>query len=128
MANTAYTNPVGGFWPFGKISIATSGVPVKLTVNVGSQEQGSAFAMQMSRRLRQIIFVADPTSAGNIFITKAGHPYTDTNCVVLVVWNNGNEYSLPHGSLLQGVLVPPDDLSVDADKNGSSVYAVGIYG
>jgi hypothetical protein len=128
MPNTPYTEPVGGFWPLGKIIVTTAGVPVPLTQNVGSQKQGGSYSLKKASRVRQYIFTLDSASGGNIYITKSPHSYTDTNCVVLVCWNKGVEYSLPHGCLLDGALVTPDDLYVDADADGCAVWVTAIYG
>ena len=127
MANTAYKNPVA-IWPFGKITVSSHGTPVSLNTNVGAQSQ-SATNPFGSKRIRQIIFFPDPANTGNIFITKAGHPYTDTNCVMAIIPKPPiAPVALPFGALAEGAWFSPDDFSVDADADSQSVYAVGVWG
>ena len=128
MANTAFKNPVA-IWPLGKITVTSHGTPVDLTTNVGAQIQ-SATNFLGSKRIRQIVFFPDPANTGSIFITKKGHPYTDTNCVCAIIFKPAwsQQVSLPDGALVEGALFSPDDFSVDADADSQSVYAVGIYG
>lgn len=138
MAGTAWTNPSGGFWPLGKITVAAAGTPVAVTQNVGPQQSGPGRPMQFSRTVTQFIF-SNPliagAGAGKIYVCKKGYDHTQTNGVLLVISVPAvasgifpEPQSLPDGCLLQGARVTPDDLYIDTDVNGSSVQVTAIYG
>lgn len=134
MAGTAWITPSGGFWPLGKITVASAGTPVPLTNNVGAQAEGS---MKMARRCRAFIFSGPLTTTlgKNIYVLKAGATSkSQTNMVIAVIPCGTsstlmpNPTSLPVGCLLENAQVTPDFFSLDSDEDGASVQVTAIYG
>ncbi len=134
-AGTPWTNPSGGFWPLGKITIAAAGTPVPINTNVGAQGQKS---LQMARRIRGLIFsnMISTTAGDRIYVLKHGYTKTQTNGIIAILIcgtsasaaTNPQPIQLPPGELLRDALPTPDFFDLDADTSGASVQVTAIYG
>ena len=127
MAGTAFSFPVGGFWPFGKITVTTNGTPVAINTNVGAQGQGGQFPTQMARRIRQLLIYPLSTNTKPVYVVMKGYSHTVTNGVLCIVYP-GAVGSLPQGALLDGAMPTIDSFYLDSEVNGEGAFCVGIYG
>jgi hypothetical protein len=128
--NSVFTNPVGGFWPLGRVNVPTPGVPVPITDNIGSQQQGS---QKFSRPVKQVIIRADPNNVGNVaviwnglsatYLLPAGLPYTIDILVPTGVC------SLPNGGPLESNKINLDAIAIDvqAGNGGDGAFVTAIY-
>lgn len=124
MSGMPFTNPAGGFWPLGLITVIESGTAVALTLNVGRNGQGP---MHLPRRIRQLILSADPRNTGNVYLVMSGYTHRNTNGVIVVLPPR-QIAALPHGCLLEGTAVNVDNYYLDAEIDGDGAYATAIYG
>lgn len=142
MAGTPFVIPTGGFWPLGKITIATAGTPVPINTNVGAQGQGTSQGagqpLKMSSRIRGLMF-SQPlttTTGKKIYVMKAGYKATQTNGIIAVITCGTSTVAatdpqpilLPPGCLLDGAMPTIDFFTLDADESGASVQVTAIYG
>lgn len=136
MAGTAWTTPSGGFWPLGKITVATAGTPIALNTNVGTQAEGS---LKMARRVRALIFSGPLTTTlgKNIYLVYKGNatPGTKstTNQIVAIIPCGTaatlmpQPVAMPPNSFLENSRTVIDNFLIDADENGASVQVTAIY-
>lgn len=128
MAGTAFSYPVGSFWPFGKITVTTTGTPVAINGNVGKQTQGGQYPTQMSNRIRQLLVFPFSTNTKAVYVVMKGYDHATKTNGVLGVAYVGAVLSLPNGALLEGALPTIDNFYLDSEVNGEGAFVVGIYG
>ena len=128
MAGQAFTFPVGGFWPLGKITVPTAGTPVAINTNVGKQTQGGQFSTQMSNRIRQLVISPLTANTKAVYVVMKGYDATTkTNGVIVRVPIN-TVGSIPPGCLLEGAMPTIDNLYLDSEVNGEGAFLMAIYG
>ena len=128
MANAPFSNPSGGTWPLGFITVATAGTPVAINTNVGPQGQGAAYPTQFAKRVRQLIVTPKSTNTKWVYLVWNGYDHTTNQNGVLLGVPQGTIGSIPAGALLQSALISIDNLSLDADVSGEGAFITAIYG
>jgi len=126
MAITAFSNPVPGIWPLGKITVTTAGTAVPLNINVGAQTESGAVPTKGVRQLN----LACPTTGntGLVYLIRkiAGTTTSKTNTgVIVTVIEPGQVIPLPDGLLVNST-INVDDYVLDADTSGNVIYACAI--
>lgn len=127
MPLTAFTSPVSGLWPLGKIAVATAGTPVALNVNVGAQTNGTP-STRPSGNVNQLIFTAPASNTLLIYVIRklAGSTVTKSNTGFFVaIINPGQTISLP-GNQAVGTCINLDDYVIDADTSLNYVVATAV--
>lgn len=126
-----FSNPPGGIWPLGFVTVTTSGTPVQASVNVGPQTEGKQYSRQISQKIRQMIFTTPGANAlpqantGNIYICFKGFTRSDPNGVMLVI-PPGETQSLPNNCLFDMAKPTPDFFWIDADVSGDGCYIAAV--
>jgi hypothetical protein len=126
---TKILNPFSGFQPLGTITVATAGVPVLLSQNIGTYysaasggPKGSEYAMQFG----QLWLRASAANTGNIYLVHPGQPATNTDAII---W-----YLEPGEFLFIGSDSPSrnsyslESFELDADTGGNTVLVTGVIG
>lgn len=124
MAN--YTLPYGPFWPLGRLTVATPGVPVPMTQNLNAigltyTQGGTA---QYAASFNQLWLRAAVGNTGNTYLVVQGGSKSDTNSIVIFLApgefiyigdsaNNRNTFGF-------------NDFLVDADTAGNYLQATGV--
>jgi hypothetical protein len=125
----------GGICPLGIITVTTSGVPVPITQNVGSQQagQGTPWAQAMSGTFqgrpfsgncRQLI-LSTPGNSGVIYINYGNVAGLDANATMLVIAPNQIAY-LPTGMCDSNIDVT--SIWVDAASSSDIVVVAAADG
>jgi len=119
----------GAIVPLGKITVATDGTPIALSVNCGplAGQLGApgSNAGLPGTPLVQIILTAPATNTLGIYILPRGKTKTNTDSIIAFI-NPGNSISLPSG--LVGSAILPENFVVDSDTSGNIVYGCGFIG
>ena|ERR1700677_458119 len=127
MANQAFTQPAGAYWPLGQLTVA-SGTPVIMSHNVGSQLQSPTNFLGSNKMRGFIISVPGATAnTGDIYVMKGNNPYTSTNCVVAIIKKGDPPITVPQFQLT-GSNPSPDDLYIDGTHTGDTCQVCAIVG
>lgn len=127
MAITAFTSPVGGLWPWGKIVVAAAGTPVALNTNIGPQTATTTTAPTGS--VRQLEISAVHTNTSYVYILRKVNGVTVTaattpNFIVAVI-PPGMARPVPFSPI--DASINADDYVVDVDVSGEGCHVVAYY-
>jgi hypothetical protein len=129
MAITAFTSPVSGLWPLGKISVGTPGTAVALNTNVGAQTNGTP-TTRPSGNVNQLILMAPATNTALVYLIRKVNGLTvskaNTNFIVAIL-GPGQTVSLPATQMV-GTAINLDDYVVDADTAANFVIPTAVVG
>lgn len=125
MAVNVWGNSTGPVYPFGKSIVAVSGTPVALS-SAGTVPLTTGFGTSASKSpivCNQIVFQANPSNTGNVYVLLNGGDKTKPNSW-LAILQPGQSFTLGNGSLTN--TYNPQLIQVDADTSADWLIAFGI--
>ena len=121
--------------PFGKMTVATAGTTVLLSVNCGSQQgqttvpggQPPYVPPLSGKAFRQMVIQADAGNTKNIYVLPSGKTLSANPALIIAAIAPGATVPIPNGiSQSSGYL--PENFCLDTDTNGNIAYGFGVAG
>lgn len=129
MPNPRFVNII----PLGKITVATMGTTVLLSVNSGPLAGQSGPITNYNnppipgQALRQVLLSADAGNTKNVYVLPRGYTASANPGLIIAAIAPGQTIPLPHG-FLGGESILPENFCVDTDTNGNILYGCGFPG
>ena len=112
--------------PLGRITVATAGTPVRLSVNCGPLQGGTSNPVP-GRALRQLTLTALSTNTDIVYLLPSDNTLAANPNVIIAALLPDQTISLPNGVLLaSGIL--PESFVLDTATSGQVVVGCGFFG